>query len=182
MAMLSETLRQRWFSLCLQVGLWVLLLLALLGGGRGGRLPQFQEAATRPGAVITPVPVARLKQLFAVKHPAGISVNSAALDLFKTEHFVPALQPPPAQPLPPPPPPTTQKIELTYQGYYQTADGPKFALLKLGDKLVSIPVGGLVVTNLFVVDAALKTLTLTNTAVQTNLLNLNAKQVVEVPL
>jgi hypothetical protein len=54
--------------------------------------------------------------------------------------------------------------------------------LKLGEKLVGIPVGGMVVTNLYVVDAALKTLTLTNTAVQTNVLTLNLKQAVEVPI
>ena len=50
------------------------------------------------------------------------------------------------------------------------------------DKLVSIPVGGMVTTNLFVVDAAMQSLTLTNTAAQTNLLGLNARQVIEVPL
>jgi len=180
--MLSETLRQRWFSVCLQVGLWVLLLLAVFSGGRGGHLPEFQEAGTGPGRVTTPVPVARLKRLFAVANQEGMVVNPPALGLFKTTHFVPAGQPPPAQPLPAPPPPTTQKIELTYQGYYQAGDSPKFALLRLGDKLVSIPLGGRVVTNLFVVDAALKTLTLTNSAVQTNVLNLNTKQIVEVPL
>lgn len=179
--MLTETLRTRWFSACLLAGLCVLLLLAVLGGGRGDHQPQLQEAMTRPGAAITPIPVARLKLLFAVTNQSGIVTNPAALDLFKTSHFLPALQPP-VKPLPAPPPPTTQKVELTYQGYYQTGDGPKFVLLKLGEKLVRIPLGGLVVTNLFVVDAALKTLTLTNTAVQTNILNLNAKQVVEVPL
>ena len=78
--------------------------------------------------------------------------------------------------------PRRWKVELTYQGYYRTGDGPRYALLRLGEKLVGIPVGGMVVTNLFVVDAALKTLTLTNTAVQTNVLTLNTKQVVEVPL
>ena len=52
----------------------------------------------------------------------------------------------------------------------------------MGEKLVGIPVGGIVVTNLFVVEAAMQTLTLTNTAVQTNVLLLNTKQVVEVPI
>ena len=52
----------------------------------------------------------------------------------------------------------------------------------MGEKMVPIPVGGRVVTNLFVVDATLRTLTLTNTIAQTNVIALNTKQVVEVPI
>jgi len=180
--MLSETLRTRWFSLCLHAGLWLLLVLAIIGSRGGGNVSPFGPAAARSRAVIAPVPVARLKLLFTATNQPGTVVDPAAPNLFKTSYFVPAPQPLPAKPVPAPPPPTTQKIALTYQGYYRTGDGPKYALLKLGDNLVRIPVGGMVVTNLFVVDAELRTLTLTNTAVQTNLLNLNARQVVEVPL
>ncbi|MBP9902105.1 MAG: hypothetical protein KBH45_11640, partial [Verrucomicrobia bacterium] len=79
-------------------------------------------------------------------------------------------------------PPTTWKLELAYQGYYRTSDGPIYALVLMGEKLVPIPVGGRVVTNLFVVDATLRTLTLTNTIAQTNVIALNTKQVVEVPI
>jgi len=180
--MLSETLRTRWFSLCLHAGLWLLLVLAVIGSRGGGNAPLFGETAARSRAVIAPVPVARLKLLFATTNRPVAVVDPAAPNLFKTTYFVPPPKPPPATPVPAPPPPTTQKIELTYQGYYRTGDGPKYALLKLGDKLINIPVGAEVVTNLFVVDAQLRTLTLTNTAVQTNVLNLNARQVVEVPL
>jgi hypothetical protein len=178
MAMLSETLRSRWFSICLHAGLWLLLLLAVIGSGLGGRAPQFREAVANPAAVTTPVPVAKLEILFAPTNYPKIVVDTATLNLFTTSYFVP-----PPKPTPPPaPPPTTWKIELTYQGFYRTGDGPKYALVRLGEKLVGIPVGGIVVTNLFVVDADLQTLTLTNTAVQTNILILNTKQVVEVPL
>ncbi len=180
--MLSETLRSRWFSICLHAGLWVLLLLALLGSGIVGRPPQFHEAIANPAAVITPVPVAKLEILFAPTNYPKIVVDPATLNLFTTAYFVPPPKPTPPPPPPPPPPPTTWKVELTYQGFYRTGDGPKYALILMGEKLVPIPVGGSVVTNLFVVDAAVQTLTLTNTAVQTNVLTLNTKQVVEVPI
>ena len=182
MAMLSETLRSRWFSTCLHVGLWVLALLAVIGISRGGRGPEFREATANPASVITPVPVAKLEVLFARTNHLGSLVDTASLNLFTTAYFVPPLKPTPPPPPPPPPPPTMRKIELTYQGYYRTGNGPKYALVLLGEKLVPIPVGGIVVTNLFVVEAAMQTLTLTNTAVQTNVLLLNTKQVVEVPI
>lgn len=182
MAMLSETLRSRWFSISLHVGLWVLLLLALIGSGIVGRVPQFQEAVANPATVITPVPVSKLAMLFTPTNYPTTVVDSAQLNLFTTAYFVPPPKPPDPPPPPPPPPPTTWKVELTYQGFFSTGDGPKYALVLMGEKLVPVPVGGIVVTNLFVLDAAVQTLTLTNTAVQTNVLPLNVKQVVEVPI
>jgi hypothetical protein len=178
MTLSSETLRSRWFSAGLHAGLWLLLLLVVFERDNSRHAPRYREAVADSAAVTTPVPVAQLKRLFApTDYPKNV-VDPDALNLFATSHFVP----PHTSAPPPPPPPTTQKIELTYQGYYRTGDGPKYALLRLGEKFVGIPVGGLVVTNLYVVDAALQTLTLTNTAVQTNVLTLNTKQVVEVPL
>lgn len=180
MTLLSEALRSRWFSTCLHAVLW-LLLLAVIGNGLGVRVPLFREAVIIPAAVAPPVPMAQLERLFTPMNYLKSVVDPATLNLFTTSHFVPLPTSTPPTPLPPPPP-TTQKIELTYQGYYRTSGGPKYALLRLGEKFIGIPVGGLVVTNLFVVDAALQTLTLTNTAAQTNVLTLNTKQVVEVPL
>ena len=181
MIILSETLRSRWFSICLHVSLWVLLLLVIIGGGMGAHEHPFHEAVANPAAVVTPVPVVQLERLFApATFPKRVG-DPANLSLFTTAYFVPPVKPTPPSP-PPPPPPTTRKVELTYQGYYGTGDGPRYALLLLGEKLVGIPVGGMVVTNLYVVDAALKTLTLTNTAVHTNVLTLNMKQAVEVPI
>jgi hypothetical protein len=180
---LSETLRSRWFSIGLHAALWVLLLLAAMGSGLGGHAPQFYEALANPATVITPVPVAKLQLLFVPANATHFASAATNLNLFTTTYFVPRTPPPVTSPAaPPPPPPTTWKVELTYQGFYRTGDGPKYALVRVLDKLVSIPVGGMVVTNLFVVDAAMQTLTLTNTAVQTNVLALNAKQSVEVPL
>jgi hypothetical protein len=181
MAMLSETLRSRWFSTCLHAGLWVLFLLVIIGLGFGGRAPQLREVVANPSVVTSPVPVAQLEQLFKPGNYPKSIVDPALSNLFATAYFVPP--PTPTTPTAaPPPPPTTRKIELTYQGFYRTGDGPKYALLRLEEKLVGIPVGGMVVTNLFVVDAVLQTLTLTNTAAQSNVLTLNTQQVVEVPI
>ena len=55
-------------------------------------------------------------------------------------------------------------------------------MLRIGDTLIGIPVGGSVVSNLFVAEATFKTLTLTNHIAQTNVLTVNVKKEVEVPL
>ena len=172
--MLNATLRSRSFSAALHAGLWVLLLLAVIGIG-GGRALLFREAETDPATVNTPVPVARLEKLFAPANWPKQVVDAGSSNQFATSHFMPTAPPPP-------PPPTTRKVELTYQGYYRTADGPQHALLRLGDALIGIPVGGRVTTNLYVIEATVQTVTLTNSAAQTNVLKLNTKQEVEVPL
>lgn len=174
--MLNETLRSRWFSGCLHAGLWLLLLLAVLG--IGGRTPLYREAEGDPMAVATPVPVAKLEKLFAPGNWPKLVVEAASQNAFATLHFIPPVVPTP----PPPPPPTTRKVEITYQGYYEAAGGPRRAMLRLGDLLCSVPVGNSVTTNLWVVDAVFQSLTLTNSAGQTNGLALNVKKEVEVPL
>jgi hypothetical protein len=179
MTLFNDILRSRWFSSCLHVGLWFLLLLAVIG--LGGRTPQFREAAVQPVALTLTVPVARLAGLFVPAKWPKSGVDSAGLNLFATSYFIPPPPPPPAT-TPPPPQPTTWKVELTYQGFYRTGDGPNYALLRLGDKLISVPVGGVVVTNLYVAEAALQNLTLTNSAMQTNLIPMNTKREIEVPL
>lgn len=180
-AKLGETLRSRWFAICLHTALWLVVLLVVLGSGLSGRAPQFSEAKPDPANVSVPVPVAKMKVLFASgtsPKPADPATN---LSLFATTYFVPRT-PPPAPPPVVAPPPTTWKVELTYQGFYSAGGGPRHAIIRVGEKLVTFPVGSMVVTNLFIVEAGVTTLTLTNTAVQTNVLALNAKQAVEVPL
>lgn len=180
-AKLGETLRSRWFAICLHTALWLVVLLVLLGSGLGGRAPQFTEAKPNPANVTVPVPVAKLKALFFPGISAKPAAASTNLTVFETTYFIPRT-PPPAPPPVAAPPPTTWKVELTYQGYYSSGDGPRHAIIRMGEKLVTFPVGSMVVTNLFIVKADVTTLTLTNTAVQTNVLALNAKQAVEVPL
>jgi len=180
-ANLGETLRSRWFSICLHVCLWLLVVLVVNDSRpRGSKVPFTRASVTSPP--IVPVPVEKLPGLFVPRNPKTLAATPANPGFFSTTHFVPSTPPPPTPPPPPPPPPTTWKLELTYQGFYRTGDGPKYAVVRMHEKLVSIPVGSMLVTNLYVVDAAVRSLTLTNTAVQTNELALNTKQVIEVPL
>ena len=173
--MLSETLRSRWFSGCVLAGLVLLLLLVITG--IGGKRPFFWEARPNPAAVTAPVPVAKLENLFTAANRPKPTGDATSLNPFITSHFIP-------QTAPPPPSPTTRKIELTYQGFYQTGDSPKRAMIRFSDALVAIPVGGSVATNLFVASVTATNLTLTNSAVagQSNVLALNTKKEIEIPI
>jgi len=171
--MLNETVRSRWFSACVNAGLW--LLLVLIVAGIGGRTPRFREAEADMSAVSAHIPVTKLAPLFTVASLPKTLVDAANPNPFATTHFMPPTPPPP-------PPPTTCKYELTYQGFYRAADGPVRALIRLGDSLVAVPVGAAVTTNLYVIAATFQTLTVTNSAAQTNVLTINTKKEVEVPI
>jgi hypothetical protein len=169
-----QTLRSRWFAGCVHAGLWLLLYLAVIH--LGGQSPAFRENDTFTSPPESPAPVAKLEALFSPgiwpKPLAGASIANP----FVTSHFVPA-------PVPPPPPPaTTTKIELTYLGFYQTTNGPKQAVCKFFNTFVVSPIGARVASNLFVAQATMQMLTLTNPAAQSNLLTMNKKQEIEVPL
>lgn len=170
--MLKETLRSRWFSVALHTGLWLLLLFAAVG--LGGRRAPYVEAEADAAAVQMPVPVTRLGGLFASENRPKQVFDPALQSTFATLYFTPPTVPVPI--------PTTRKVEITYQGYYQPAGGSQRAVMRVADLLVPVTVGGLVVSNLWVAEAAFQTLTLTNSAGQTNVLKMNVKQVVEVPL
>ena len=57
-------------------------------------------------------------------------------------------------------------------------------MIRFSDALVAIPVGGSVATNLFVASVTATNLTLTNSAVagQSNVLALNTKKEIEIPI
>lgn len=170
---LAQTLKHRWFVTGVHLALWFLLYLAV--SGLGGKAPLFGDSSGTSAPSRSPVPVKRLHGLFAPEAWPRSVVDTNALSLVFTRHFIP-----PAMPAPPPP--TTRKIELTYQGFFQTADGPKTAIVKLGDLFLISPVGTKVTANLFAADATMQSLLLTNAAAQTNLLLLNTKKEIEVPI
>lgn len=170
--MVTDTMRSRGFSGLVHVGLWVLLVLALVG--LGDRHAVWSEADPDPISVQKPVPVNKIEALYAATNRVARIIDPTNSSPFATLHFIP--------PVVPVVPPTTRKVEVTYQGYYQTTSGPKQTILRVGDAIERVPVGGVVVTNLWVAEAVFKTLTLTNSAGQTNVLIVNVKQVVEVPL
>jgi hypothetical protein len=170
-----STLRTRWFASAVHVAFWVLLYLTVTA--LGGKTPDYHDSPSS-APVESPVPIAKLNQLFAPTQrpspPPTPDTNSP--NLFFTRQFIPA--PAPA----PPPPPTSRKIELTYQGFYQTGDSPRQAVVKIGDAFLIAGLGNQVTNNLFVADATFQTLTLTNLSTNSYTLSLNTKKEIEVPM
>lgn len=168
--MFTRPLRSRWFALLIHVGLWLLLLLAL--AALGGRAPIFSSATTLGPRSPDPVPTSIIQQLFG-RPPVLATLGATNLtNPFFTRQFEPPVVPPP----------TTRKVELTYHGFYQTADGPLTALLKIGEEIVPVVAGARALADLYVADITWPQLVLTNAAAQTNALPLNTKKAVDVPL
>ena len=167
---ITKAMRSRWLAAGVHAGLWLVLFLAVTH--LGGKAFDSREADSSANPPQSPVPVARLELLFSPAVWPKTLAETNTLNPFATRQFMPA-QTPPA---------TTRKIELTYQGFYQTGDGPKHAIFKLGDAFMAAPMGARVATNLFVAEATMQALTLTNQAAQTNLLPLNVKKEIEIPI
>ncbi|HLH53784.1 MAG TPA: hypothetical protein VKY92_09230 [Verrucomicrobiae bacterium] len=170
---LLTAVRSRWFSTAVHVGLWCVLYLALIH--LGGKTPEFRVADSANPPPPGPVPVGNMEGLFSPAQwpsPSGMTNTHSA---FYTTYFVPV-------PAPAPPPPTTRKVAVTYQGFYEAGDTVKHVIVKIDDSYVAAVIGGPVTTNLFVADASLQNLVLTNQSAQTNLILLNAKREIEVPI
>lgn len=168
--LISRTLRSRWFIGCVHAGMWVLLYLALTT--LGGKAFDFRESDATAMAAQNAVPTARLDSLFSPGAWPKFSSDTNAMNPFVTRHFMPQQVAPP----------TTRKIDVTYQGFYQSQDGPKHAVYKLGEAFISGAVGTKLVANVFIADATMQMLTLTNSAAQTTVIPLNVKKEIEVPI
>jgi hypothetical protein len=174
--LVSQTLRNRWVVFGLHGALWLLLYLVLVN--LGGKPPAYTDSPISPGSTNQSLPpMTQLAGLFAsTNSPTNRFQDPALMNPFVTKHFVPA--PAPA----PPPPPTTRKVELTYLGFYQTEGGQQQTMIQFTNAFLVAPVGGKVLSNLFVSSVTMQSLALTNTLAQTNVLPVNVKKVVEVPL
>jgi hypothetical protein len=168
----TDILKSRWFATAVHAGLWVLLILAALGFS--GVLPEFRESDTPPPPAQSPIPVAGLEQLSSPASWPKLN-DTNFVNPFSTKHFVPPQ-------VAPPPAPTTRKFPATYQGYYQTENGPRQTIVKISTNYVITPVGGRILSNVYVADASMQFLILTNTAAKTNVLPLNAPKEIEVPI
>ena len=166
----KRALRNPWFTAGVHAGLWLLLYLAVVN--LGGKVPELQDAKGVTNPPHSPVPVAGLERLFSPGGWPKSLTDTNRLNPFVTRYFIP----------PAPPPPTTRTIEVTYQGFYQTGEGPKKTIFKLGDAYQVAPIGARIATNLFIAEATMQALTLTNLAAQTNILPLNVKQEIVVPI
>jgi|SRR4051812_16258087 hypothetical protein len=170
---IADTLKSRWFAILVHIGLWVLLIFALIGFS--GSTPDFRDTDSLSSIPQTPIPVAGLEQLSSPGTSPKSGHDTNSLNPFFTRHFIP-------QQAPAPPAPTTRKFDVTYQGFYQAEAGLRQAMVKLGDAFLVTPVGSRMLSNLFVADATHQFLTLTNSAAQTNVLPLNTKKQIEVPI
>jgi hypothetical protein len=167
---IKRTLRNRWFVAGVNAGLWLLLYLAL--SNLRGKAPDFREADATGNPPQSPAPVAGLEGLFSPGiWPRSLIVTNT-LNPFFTRYFVP----------PTPPPPTTRKIEVTYQGFYQSGEGIKQTIFRLDQAYGVAPIGARITNDLFVADATIQELTLTNLAAQTNVVPLNAKKEIIIPI
>ena len=166
----KKTLRSRWFVVSMHASLWLLVYLALTN--LGGKAPNVRDADTAATLPQNPVPVAGLERLFSPGIWPKSLIDTNRLNPFFTPYFIP----------PAPPPPTTRKIEVTYQGFYQTGDDLKHTIFKLGEAYLVAPIGARIATNLFIAEATMQALTLTNLSAQTNILPLNTKKEIVIPI
>ena len=167
---IKKALRNRWFVVSVHAGLWFLLYLALTH--LGGKAPDFREAAAVANPPQSPAPVAGLERLFLPGIWPKSLVQTNLFNPFYTTHFV----------LPPPPPPTTRKIDVAYQGFSQIGEGIKQVGYKLDNVFRSAPIGTQIAPELFIADASIQALMLTNVAAQTNIIGLNTNKEIIVPI
>jgi hypothetical protein len=170
---LIKALRSRAFMGGCLAGLFILLALAL--AGLRGKRPVYQELASLPAPPQSPAPVGSLERLFSPGAWPKPLAASNAVSAFYTTHFIP----PPA---PAPPAPTTRRIELVYHGFFEAGAGPKTVIVRMGDAFLNAPLGSRLTANLYAAEASMASLVLTNPAAATNLLKLNTKKEIEVPI
>jgi hypothetical protein len=167
---ITRILRSRWFAACVHAALWLLLYLAVFR--LGGKSFIRGEVDSSGNAPHDPVPVAALGRLFAPDIWPKTLGDTNTLNPFFTRYFIP----------PQAAPPTTLTIQVTYQGFYQAGDGPKHAIYRLGDAFIDAAIGAKVANGLFIADATMQALTLTNATAQTNMVPLNVKKDIVVPI
>jgi hypothetical protein len=169
----TRAIRSRWLAIITHAGLWLLLYVAI--SGLRGTPPTMREADGTSPAPERMVPVSKADHLLnRLNWPELLAATNTSNPFF-TKHFTPS-------PAPPPPAPTTRKIELVYHGYYISDGSKKQTMVKMADAFLVTPIGSKVTANLYAADATVLSLTLTNTASQTNLLPLNVKKELEVPI
>jgi hypothetical protein len=168
---LKKTLRSRWFVTCIHVSLWLLVYLAVTN--LGGRAPDFRDAETAATTPQSTAPIAKLEYLVSPGVWPKSLIDTNRLNPFFTPYFIPPAPPPPA---------TTRKIEVTYQGFYQTGDDLKRVIFKLGEAYLVSPIGTRIATNLYIAEATMQAMILTNLSAQTNILPLNTKKEIVVPI
>lgn len=168
--MLRGMNRDCWIAIALLAGL--LGLVALVLRDYGVRLPEFPTTSTRSIPMLQPLSTNEFARLFPTE-PATITRQDPKLSSpFFTAHFQP----------PQPKPPTTRKVNMTYLGLTESADGRRRAFLRIDQEIRITSVGESIIADLAVADMDLRSLSLTNSAAETNLLQFKVSKAVEVPI
>ena len=154
----KKTLRNRWFVAGVHACLWLLLYLTVTH--LGGKAPDYRGADAAPNPLQSPAPVAGLEGLFSPSvWPRSLNETNT-LNPFFTRYFV----------------------QVTYQGFYQSGAGLKQTIFKLDEAYGVAPIGARITNDLFIADVTIHALTLTNLAAQTNIVPLNAKKEIIIPI
>lgn len=166
------------FLVVLLIG--TIVLLVLVASEFGGGLPERAEIKARPNPTDATVLVGKIESLFSPATFKALVPATNQVSPFYTAHFQPsgssAKVPDPVSTKP-----ATKKIQVIYQGVYQTAAGEKKAFMKVGEESVVGNVGAKVVADWTVAEIALRTLTLQSASAQTNQLEFNVPKEIEVP-
>ncbi len=181
----SKFAGQRWFSIGLLGLTAVLLIIVSLRLGR--KVPPLPPLNHSTGVPALPVTLDKIEQLSSKTAFMRIRPFSNGMHPFYTLHFQPP--PPPPKPTPTPPPstppppvqPVVQKIPVLYQGVYETAAGGKKAFVVVNGKLSVLGPGATITHDWTVANIAVKDVTITNRALQTNTLKFNIPAELEVP-
>jgi hypothetical protein len=162
-----------WAAAALTVG--ILAMLVLLARDLRTRPALVASAARSTRLKTEALPLAKIDALFSSSEIGKAVPAPELVNPFYTTFFQPLSQPKPQAP-------TTRKVELVYQGFYESAGGRKQAYVKAGDALTFAGPGEVVVADLAVSEITLRTLVLTNKSGQANTLLFKAPKEVEVPL
>jgi hypothetical protein len=168
--MLRGTNRDYWVAIALLVALLGLVALVLRDYGVG--LPEFPSSTTRSSPILQPLSTNEFARLFPTDPGKELRQDSGQSSPFFTAHFQP----------PKPKPPTTRKVNMTYLGLLESADGRRRAFLRIDDDMWSGSLGEVIIADLAVAAMDLRTLALTNSAAETNLLQFKVSKAVEVPI
>jgi hypothetical protein len=185
----SRAVGSLWVAVMLAIVLAALLVMAAADlHDTSPRLPQLERGARPMCELISGVKIQVLVSP-AVFLQTHLSKNEG--HAFYTKFFVPPPAPvpkptPPPEPKPEPPvappPPQTRKVQLLFQGVYETAAGEKKIFLKRDEESLVIAPGAVVAANWAVAAVDLRRLTLTNAAAQTNILEFNSAKALEIPV
>ncbi len=159
--------RSLWISAGVLSGLLVLLVLTVYRVG--GNVPALRPlgGTNRLGPAALPVDAAN--EWFQPAQLTRLIGQTNFPNPFYTAHFAP------------PPPPSTKPVELTYLGFMDSDNRPRRALVQVNNATQLLTNGSRLVADHVVKDIARRTLTLTNGASITNVLEFRIKKVIEVP-